>query len=343
METILSADCRQHAFALTEQTQIASTRRAAMELATAAGFDDTAAGQLALLVTEAATNILKHAGHGEILLRPLQRDGSCGVEVIALDSGPGMRDLATSMEDGSTSAGSYGVGMGAMRRLSTEFDVYTFPGKGTVVFMRLWHGAPPPHSSLQLGVVCLPLPGERACGDSWSAALAPTEATLAVADGLGHGEHAAHASEAALAAVARDPRLPVATLMQDAHAMLRATRGAAVAVAQIDMHAETLSFAGVGNIAVHVFNGSERRQLVSHNGIVGSNMRKLQEFREPWLAGAMLLMHSDGLASRWDLDQYPGLAGRHPALLAAVLYRDFSRRRDDITVLVARDRQEAMQ
>ena len=340
METILSADCRQHAFALTEPTQIAAARRAALELGAAAGFDDTIAGQLALLVTEAATNILKHAGHGEMLLRFIQRDGSRGVEVIALDNGPGMRDLSASMEDGTTSAGSYGVGLGAMRRMSTEFDVYTMPGKGTAVYMRLWAGSPPPASSLQLGAVCLPMAGETVCGDSWSAALAPTEATLAVADGLGHGVHAAQASEAAMAAIARDPRQPVANQLEDAHAMLRATRGAAVAVAQIDMHADTLSFSGVGNIAVHVFNGSERKQLVSHNGIVGSNMRKLQEFREPWSAGAMLVMHSDGLGSRWDLEQYPGLASCHPALVAAVLYRDFTRRRDDVTVLVARDLQE---
>lgn len=341
METILSADCRQHAFALTESTQVAATRRAALELGAAAGFDETVNGQLALLVTEAATNILKHAGHGQMLLRCLERGGSRGVEIIAIDKGPGMRDLSASMEDGTTSAGSYGVGLGAMRRLATEFDVYTMPGKGTAVYMRLWGGAPPPASSLQLGAVCLPMPGETVCGDSWSAALAPTEATLAVADGLGHGVHAAEASEAAMAAIARHPRQPVNILLQDAHAMLRATRGAAVAVAQIDMHADTLSFAGIGNIAVHLCNEGQRKQLVSHNGIVGSNMRKLQEFREPWRAGALLVMHSDGLASRWDLTQYPGLTSHHPALIAAVLYRDFSRGRDDITVLVARDRQES--
>jgi len=341
METILSAECRQQAFALTESTQVAATRRAALELGAAAGFDDTVAGQLALLVTEAGTNILKHAGHGEMLLRYLERDGSRGVEIIALDKGPGMRDLSASMEDGTTSAGSYGVGLGAMRRLSTEFDVYTMPGKGTAVLMRLWAGGAPPATSLQLGAVCLPITGERASGDSWSASLAPTEATLSVADGLGHGEHAAQASESAMSAIARDPRQPVNILLEDAHAMLRATRGAAVAVAQIDMHTETLSFAGVGNIAVHLCNGGQRKQLVSHNGIVGSNMRKLQEFREPWRAGALLVMHSDGLGSRWDLTQYPGLTSHHPALIAAVLYRDFSRGRDDVTVLVARDQQEA--
>ena len=72
-------------------------------------------------------------------------------------------------------------------------------------------------------------------------------------------------------------------------------------------------------------------------------MRKVQEFVLPWNAGAMLIMQSDGLASRWDLEQYPGLIGCHPALIAAVLYRDYTRGRDDVAVLVARDLREPVQ
>ena len=340
METVLSADSRQLAFALAEATQVASTRRTALELAADAGFNETTTGQLALLVTEASTNILKHADHGEILMRPVQRAGVKGVEVIALDHGPGMRDLAGNMEDGTSSAGSYGVGLGAMRRMAHEFDVYTATGKGTVLYMVLWAGATPPAGTVQFGVICQPIRGESACGDSWSVSNAPTQATLMLADGLGHGPLAEQASNAAASAIAREPGLPPAALLDDAHAMLRHTRGAAVSVAQVDTHEEQVRFAGVGNIAVHLFNAGERKQLVSHNGIVGSNMRKVQEFVMPWHPGAMLVMHSDGLGSRWDLDQYPGLASCHPALIAAVLYRDFSRKRDDVAVLVARDMQD---
>lgn len=340
METVLSADSPQLLFALAEATQISSTRRAALEMAAAAGFSDTRVGQLALLVTEAATNILKHANHGEILLRRVVRNKMAGVEVLALDSGPGIRDLAGSMEDGHSSAGSYGVGLGAIRRLASEFDVYTAPGKGTVLHMVLWAGETPPQDSLLVGLVCQPIAGETECGDSWSVSCAPTQATLMVADGLGHGPLAAKASQAAAAAIAHDPGLPPAALLDNAHGMLRPTRGAAVSVAQVDMHTDELRFAGVGNVAAYLFNLGGRKQLVSHNGIVGSNMRKVHEFVLPWNAGAMLVMHSDGLASRWDLDQYPGLARLHPALIAAVLYRDFSRKRDDVAVLVARDQQE---
>jgi len=107
-----------------------------------------------------------------------------------------------------------------------------------------------------------------------------------------------------------------------------------VAIAVLDLLQRQLKFVGIGNIAAHFFANGERRQIMSHNGIVGNNMRNVQEFSLEWEPGAMLVMHSDGLLSHWDITQYPGLEHRHPALIAAILYRDFSRKRDDISVVV---------
>jgi anti-sigma regulatory factor (Ser/Thr protein kinase) len=347
METILAAEHRQSCHPLADASQVAAVRRAAVDLCTRLGFDETAAGEVAIAVTEAATNILKHAGHGEIVLRPLPRGGVHGIEILALDKGPGIASVGASMADGRSTAGSYGVGMGAMQRLATEFDIYSAPGHGTAVMMSLWprQAAQTPAEAarsapaLHWGAVCLPMHGEHMAGDSWALAHGPTSATVLVADGLGHGPMAANASELAAATLAREPGLPAATLIGDMHAALRATRGAAAAVVRIDMLAETLTFAGVGNIAAHVFTGGERRQMVSHNGIVGSNVRKVQEFDAPWRDDSLLILHSDGVNSRWNLADYPGLAACHPAVIAGVLYRDSSRGRDDVTVLVLRDRQ----
>lgn len=340
METILGAELRQTCHPVSESSQIGSVRRAASNLAAEAGFDDTSAGELAIVVTEATTNILKHAGHGVVLLRPLRCGAARGVEMIALDRGPGFSNLARSMEDGTTTAGSYGVGLGAMRRLSRSFDIYSAPGKGAAVWAQFWprHAELPPQS-IHYGVVCLPMAGEHVSGDSWALAIGATEATVLVADGLGHGPHAAEASELAASVTMQRPGLPAGTLLQDSHMALRATRGAAVAVARIDMLLGKVSFAGIGNIATYISDRSERRQLVSHNGIVGSNMRKVQEFGADWSSDTMLLLHSDGLATRWDLKDYPGLEFHHPALVAAVLYRDCCRHRDDVSVLVLRDRE----
>ncbi|QBE62867.1 ATP-binding SpoIIE family protein phosphatase [Pseudoduganella lutea] len=348
METILAAEHRQSCHTLADGSQVAAIRRIAVDLCQRLDFDETAAGEVAIVVTEAATNILKHAGHGEILLRPLFGRGVHGLEILALDNGPGIANVPASLADGRSTAGSYGVGLGAMRRLATDFDIYSAPGRGTVVMMAMWPRqltelspaeAARTAPALHWGAVCLPMHGEDLSGDSWALAHDATSATVMVADGLGHGPLAAMASELAATTVAQEPELPAGTLMEDMHAALRPTRGAAAAVARIDMLDETITFAGVGNIAAHLFSGDDRRQLVSHNGIVGSNVRKVQEFGAPWNPTAMLVLHSDGLGSRWRLEDYPGLAACHPAIVAGVLYRDFSRGRDDVTVLVVRDHQ----
>ena len=340
METFLGTDSRQARFQVSESTQVAAVRRAASDLATRLGFGETCAGQAAIVATEAATNIVKHALHGEILLRPLRCGEQRGIELIAIDAGPGMGNLASSMRDGTSTTGTYGGGLGAMHRLSQEFDIYTAPGKGTVLGMTLWaDGVMPPASNLLHGVVCQPIPGETECGDAWSIAAGATSGLVLLADGLGHGPLAAQASERAALVLSTHQDYPVAALLEESHEALRGSRGAAVSVARIDTLSGQLLYAGVGNIAAHVYNwdGTGRRQLVSHNGIVGSNLRKVQEFATPWPSGSNLVLHSDGLATRWDLSEYPGIFQCHPRVIAALLYRDFTRGRDDVSVVVVRD------
>lgn len=340
METVLAAQGRQTCHPLADASQVGSVRRAAADLCARLGFDETDAGEVAIVVSEAATNVLKHAGHGEILLRPLRCGAALGIEILALDRGPGIASMAASMADGTSTAGSYGVGMGAMQRLACEFDIWSAPGKGTVVMMALWQrGAVRPERALHCGAVCLPMRGEDVAGDSWALAGDATSATAIVADGLGHGPLAAEASELACTVAMQGAQQGAAVILDDAHAALRATRGAAVAAVRFDMLRDELTFAGIGNISAHLFGSNDRRQLLSHNGIVGSNMRKVQEFAAPWDADSLLVLHSDGLTARWNLADYPGLARCHPAVIAGVLYRDFTRGRDDVTVLALRDRQ----
>lgn len=339
MEALLNHTGRQTAYHIGELSEIASARRAGNDLARRLGFDEIRTGQLALVITEAATNIVKHAREGELLLRALHANGRAAVEVLALDRGPGMGNVALRMEDGHSTAGTYGVGLGAIERLTQEFDIYTADGQGTALVMVVWaDGQCAPDERWELGVVCLPLAGEVECGDAWSAAPGRHGLTVCVADGLGHGPDAASASAPAVEVGVLHPHSTPATLMKQAHAALNGTRGAAMAIAAIDPEAEQLTFCGVGNIAGCVIHESSRRHLMSHNGIVGSNLRKVQEMAMPFPRGALLVMHSDGLGTRWDMGAYPGLASRHPALVAGVLYRDFVRGRDDTLVLAVRER-----
>ena len=350
---------------MTDASQVGEARRLVSVVVERLGFSTTRQGEASIVVTEAGNNLVRHARGGELVIRSMQRAArgagaggagrdEVGIEVLAIDRGPGIANVARAIRDGYSTGGTPGTGLGAIRRLSDEFDLYSGPAAaGTVLMSRLWQtsaapGLPVPGAALSaaieprldVGVICLPKAGEDACGDAW--ALEHTGAgrvMILVADGLGHGMAAAQASRAAVAAFRANLGLGPAKILQAVHDALRSTRGAAAAVAELSTRRREIVFAGVGNIAGVILSPDRTaaRSLVSHNGTLGAEARRYQEFVYPCPAGSLLVMHSDGLGSQWQFDRYPGLANRHPAMVAAVLYRDFRRTRDDVTVLAVRD------
>jgi anti-sigma regulatory factor (Ser/Thr protein kinase) len=325
---------------LADASAVGEARRVAAELARRAGLDQTEMGQVSIVATEAANNVIKHAGRGQLLLRALDGEGVTGVEVLAVDKGPGMADITRCLRDGYSTCGSPGTGLGAIRRLSRFFDVYSQAETGTVLLAQLWSSkpAPPPGSRLEFGAVSVPKEHESACGDVWASKARADQAWIMVADGLGHGPLAAQAANEAARVFESDPGGAPHEILTQAHGLLRATRGASVAIAQIGFSECAVRYAGVGNIAGQILTGTESRSLVSHNGTLGHELHRVQEFTYPWPPDGLLVMHSDGLLTRWSINPYPGLAARHPAVIAGVLYRDFQRGRDDVTVVVARAR-----
>ena len=326
-------------FLLDDRSQVGNARRAAIELAQASGFDDEQSGKVGLAVTEIATNVLKHAGHGRVLLRSLDSDGIAGVEIIALDKGPGIADVSASLRDGHSTTGTMGGGLGALSRMSAGFELFTQPGRGTAVRLDLWAKPLPERSRpIEYGGLCIPKHGETVSGDGWAVEEWRDELSVLLADGLGHGMSAHDAARAAREAFHAHPQYAPGAMLEACHGALARTRGAAIATARVIASAERGNFAGVGNIVSRIEASAANRHLVSHNGTVGHTMRKVQEFAFPWPRGALLVMHSDGLGTHWDLAAYPGLSSRHPALIAAVLYRDYDRGRDDVSVVVIRNR-----
>jgi anti-sigma regulatory factor (Ser/Thr protein kinase) len=329
----------QSLFLLDERSQVGNARRAAMALAETAGFDTEHAGKVGLAVTEVATNVLKHAGNGQLLLRALRSDEINGIEIIALDKGPGIADVAASLRDGHSTSGTMGAGLGALSRLSEGFEIFTQPGRGTAVRLEFWAKPLPSRARpIEYGALCIPKQGEPVSGDGWSVAERRDELAVLVADGLGHGLNAHEAARAATETFQAHSKDEPGAILEACHGALARTRGAAVATARVIASAERGIFAGVGNIVSRVEASTANRHLVSHNGTVGHTMRKLQEFAFPWPRGALLILHSDGLGTHWDLGTYAGLSARHPALIAAVLYRDYDRGRDDVSVVVIRNR-----
>ena len=322
-----------------DASDVAGARRHAALLCRQIGFDEVQAGNLALVVTEAATNVLKHGGGGEMLVRHLRSNGSEGVEILALDKGPGIRDVPACMRDGYSTRGSPGTGLGAMQRLTHSLDIYTRPGGGTAVLLRLWtkplNARPHGSTSFKVGAVSVPLAGEIDNGDGWAVREDGQTLSLLVADGLGHGPLAARASRAALEIFAGSRDTPGAMVKRIHHA-LRSTRGAAVAVSQVSLNEEMVRFAGVGNISGELRGEAACTHMVSQNGTAGHQVYRIQEFTYRRPPKALLILHSDGLSRSWDLAAYPGLAARDPSLVAGVLYRDWNRGRDDATVVVLR-------
>ena len=315
-------------------------RRQATKLATSAGLDESDAGRVAIVAMELANNLVRYGQLGEMLLRVCDAPEVPGVELLAIDRGPGISNLRRCLEDGYSTGGTPGNGLGAIQRLSAEFDIFSAQPSGTVVFSRVTKSVRPTSAgkSFEWGVVQRPAPHQSICGDTWRIAEKGPELAVIVADGLGHGPDAAAAANEAASVFEQDSFSLTTELLTVADRRMRATRGAAVAIAQIDARAKKLQFAGVGNIAGHLRSRLETtgKGLCWHNGTVGAEMRKLQQFEYDYPDQPLLVMHSDGLQTRWSLDTYPGLANRHPAVIAAVLYRDFTRGRDDVTVCVVR-------
>jgi anti-sigma regulatory factor (Ser/Thr protein kinase) len=326
-----------------EQTDTAHVRRTALALAAGLGFDETLSGKLALVVTEAAKNLLKHAGGGQVILRTLESGAISGIEMLALDKGPGIANVTRCFEDGYSTTGTSGTGLGAIARLSHEIDIYTRPDQGTVLMAQVWNrngGSTRPASSprFRVGGVCIPVPGETQSGDDWLFQEDRRGCRITMADGLGHGVNAAAASQAAVRTAREQTQSSAPELLERIHGALRPTRGAAVAVAEMDDQAHIVHFAGVGNIGAALVSPSGPvRRLVSYAGTAGHHARKIQEFTYPWDCGSLLVMHSDGLVSHWSFDAYPGLMQRHPSVIAGVLYRDYVRGKDDVTVVVAQE------
>lgn len=336
---------------MAEASQQGEARRIAVTLADALGFDELGRSEVAIVVTEAATNLVKHARQGELLLRPVHVGDAHGLEVLALDRGPGLHDVPRAIGDGYSTAGSSGTGLGAIRRMASAFDVHSLPGAGTTLVATLWadgrEGSPTGRQTraiaraeageCALGVVCVPYPGEHECGDAWAVRATPEGATAMVVDGLGHGPIAAQAARAVVESFHEGDDDAPGAIIARAHEAARSTRGAALSVARLDLRAGRVTYAGIGNVAGSVIDGVGVQHMVSHNGTVGHQMRRVHELSYQWPRGAALVLHSDGLSTSWRIDRYPGLVQRHPALIAATLYRDASRGRDDATVLVLRE------
>jgi anti-sigma regulatory factor (Ser/Thr protein kinase) len=315
----------QQRYVIDDSSKVGEARRAAQTLASFE-FSAEVAGKVALAATELANNLLLHAGGGELLIQPLGDETSC-IELLAIDRGPGMDNIDRCLSDGYSTAGTPGTGLGAVRRLATEFDIHSVPGEGTIVMARF--GAA---TGVRHGAINIALDGEIECGDAWSLRQDSQGLALFVVDGLGHGTFAAEAARVAIEAFHMNPFVPPQETLVRSNALMSKTRGGAAACARLV--GDNVSYSGVGNISGTLISVGKSQGLVSQNGTLGLHQRRTQQFEYQRERGALLIMHSDGVSARWDLKDRADLLVRHPAIIAGAIYRDHGRRSDDATVVV---------
>ncbi|HYE08084.1 MAG TPA: ATP-binding SpoIIE family protein phosphatase [Planctomycetota bacterium] len=322
--------------AVPDLAAVGEARRAVASFAESVGLGADALGRLALIATEAATNLARHAGGGSLLLRRIGSGRARGVEVVAVDRGRGMEDVGRCLRDGFSTSGTRGEGLGAISRRADLFDIWSQPGKGTVVMARVVESADEPVESLPTGAVNVALAHQPISGDAWAVNERPDAVSLCLVDGLGHGPHAAEAAHEALRVFREQAGAAPEEALRALHLALMKSRGAAASICRIPRDDGPIRFAGIGNVAGTVVTRDGRRGMLCHNGILGHQVGRIGANDYAAASGDLIVLHSDGLTMNWELSAYPGLSQRHPAIVAAILWRDHARGRDDACVVVVR-------
>lgn len=302
-------------------------------------------GEIDIIVSELTSNIVKHATKGELLYRFFLTETHPVFELLALDNGPGIKDVSAMMKDGISSTNTLGQGLGAIFRLSNFAQIYSLPGMGTVTYAHVCseNAEDLPNDQdkkLQINALSIPKPGETVCGDGFFVKKEGLRTKIFLGDGLGHGELAHEAVQKAISSFKanireNDPN----QLLRLIHNDVRKTRGLVASVAILDTKDKTLKICGVGNIMVRLYTGIVQKTSMTYNGIVGLNIpTTLGNTVTELEKNQTIILCSDGITTRWDISKYPGILKYDPLIIASVLYRDHGRKTDDMSVLVAKVR-----
>ncbi|WP_394622030.1 ATP-binding protein [Lentzea sp. JNUCC 0626] len=321
-----------------EPAHVGRARRSATALAERLGFSGTRVAELGIAVTEIGTNLHKHARQGIVLIRAIRGERDEAVEIVAIDRGPGIRDLDLARQDGQSTTGTLGVGLGAVARLAGSTAMTSRSGLGTVLVARfpVRGGAVAADDAAGL---TRPISGEQVCGDAYAACRTPGRLMLMMCDGSGHGPLAATASTAAVRLFREMSHARPEEIVARVHAELRGTRGGAVGIAEIDLVAKSVRYCGLGNIAAAVLGEGRKQGMISVPGVAGHQARTIRVFDYALPDNAVVVLHSDGLTERWGFDDHGSdLFVDPPVLIAATLLRGAGVRKDDACVLVGKPR-----
>jgi anti-sigma regulatory factor (Ser/Thr protein kinase) len=327
-------------FKATDRSYFAILKKEIHALAISAGFSDSKTGEIDIVVAEIVSNLVKHGGGGQLLVRLINVKGNQGIELLSIDDGIGMTDINRMISDGVSTKSSLGQGLGAMKRLSDVFQVYSQRSWGTIILCRLFETPLPVFNrkkAPEIHTVIVPKPGETACGDGFASVVTEKEIRLFLGDGLGHGPEAQHAVHAAMEAFEQCEEPSSVDVIRHIHARVKKTRGVVGTVAIFNIMKRQWNLCGIGNILTKLMSAENTNGYMSYNGILGLNVpNSLKEREFDYEPGQHIVLCSDGIKSRWDTLRFPGISRYDMSILAAAVFKDFARNTDDMSVAICK-------
>lgn len=319
---------------MVDEASVAVLREAVRERGAAHGLPATVTASLVNIASELGHNQWRHARVGYIDVRAIERDGVCGLEIIATDRGPGIRDPEAAFAAAGRIQGSFGVGLAAVRELTDELDVDVRMGEGTTIRARKFATRVP--RMREVGILGRPFRGEDVSGDDAYFARNGRSLTLALADGLGHGPEARRASARALQLLFRQPQEAIETRLDSMHHELRDTRGTVLSVVELDETSGALTHTAVGNTTLLLAGPGTARRFSGSSFVLGAAGKVLRPATDDAGVGPRdcIILFSDGIAGRAQLSLEDIL--EPPIVIAQRIVDRFARDSDDALVLVAR-------
>jgi anti-sigma regulatory factor (Ser/Thr protein kinase) len=303
-------------------------------------FSEGRAGEIDIIVSEICSNLIKHAGSGEILYRVQAEKEDTTFEILSIDQGPGIADVARMMRDGVSTTSTLGHGLGAIERLSNTFNIYSLADWGTIVYSKVaTQKTLSKKENLQLEVrgLCTCKARETFCGDGYQIKQTADDIRIFFGDGLGHGPNAYHAVRTAAEFFFESHETNPVEMIREMHEKVRKTRGLVATIAILNRKQNEWNICGVGNILTRIYQGVSYKNYMPYNGAIGLNIPTSLNFSViPAERNQLLIMASDGIKTRWDITKFQSILKYDNMILAGAIYKDFNRGTDDASVLTAK-------
>jgi hypothetical protein len=306
------------------------------------GFSDLKREHMELVCNEMVTNQNKFAeGNGLVQIWETS-DPVPALDLFAFDYGKGILNVPSAIQDGYTTVGTMGKGLGAIRRLSDQSEIYSLPVEyagdsdwhGTALWSRFYRDESGTEYFHDLGAYTRAYHDSSFNGDLIQVRTGETKTRWLHMDGLGHGREAAEVVEGIGHFL--DGETPVDGLMQRLSTRLRGTRGAVAMISEIDTVSHSMTICGVGDMVAYLISSGEKKAISFSPGVLGHAHRSLETYSFSFPDQALLITASDGLRRSMTLRTFPDLWRLHPQLIALVLGQVMGRHNDDRSVFTIR-------